>query len=394
MGLGVVIWSGKHSSKVSRVRSRLSALLRHKAYAQGFIGVVLPIRASWAGVGCSSVRSFAEKRPGYQFIFVTAVAPIQVLAVICVAPKRMSKYLIKPISSIYLNPNSVYDLKRDLLLFDKTGMLNVDTLLNGLHEYKTIKPFKNALNEVEYLLRKGMFIELTHLFVGKESVLMDDDDRKLADYTMELQKRQADAAAAKDEETRAKLYWQHDELNTRLFCRLANACNDNVFTIPSFSNFTTFQMSDTAKETAYKIVHKLLPLPSDDTPWEKIFDFKNDSESQLKLFALRNWINDLPDDIRADELDDKIKYLMNQYGLCLKRHRIATKVSTIRTIVTTIPKAVSELFKLNLDKAIGAFFSVAEQQVNFESFKERAELPGHELAYIAHVNENINKRNK
>ena len=304
----------------------------------------------------------------------------------------MSKYLIKPISNIYLTPDKVYDLKRDLLLFDKTGMLNVETLLNGLYQYKKLKPFRNALNELEYLLKKEMFIELKELFKDKPDVSMDDDDRKLADFTMELKKREADAIASKDEETRAKLYWQHDELNTRLWCRLANSCNKAIFTVPSFSNFSTFDMSETTKETAYKIVHKLLPLPSDDTPWEKIFEFKNDSESQLKLYALRDWMNGLPDDIRTDELEDKIKYLLNQYNQSLRQHRIATKISTVRTLVTTIPKALSELIRLKFDGAIGAFFTVAEQQVNFEKFKRLSELPGNEIAYIAHVNEKINKK--
>jgi len=297
----------------------------------------------------------------------------------------MSKYLIKPITSIYLDPiNGINSLKRDLLLYDYVGALNVDSLLSGLHLYKQYEYWQNALNEVEYLIKEGKFIELKSL-VKPGSVSVDNYNLELANYTMELQK-QMGSTKEEEEYKRLSLFKEHDELNTRLWCSIANASNDAVFTVPSLNDNKSFELPKTTKEKAYTIIHKHFPLPAENTPWEKIFEFNNDSESRLKLLSLRNWMNELPANIKQEELEDKISYQIYKYTENLKQHKISTKVSTIKTIVKVIPSALAELVRLKFDKAIDAFFSIAEQKVNFQNYKDRSNLSGNELAYISHVN--------
>jgi hypothetical protein len=300
----------------------------------------------------------------------------------------MSKYLIKPYGSLYKNPSSIYDLKRELLLYDKVGVLSLHYLLKKLYEKRTNPLVQYAINEIEYLIQQDLFIEITSLFKEGESA-MEADDRKLADFTMDLLKKEHEATDARKKE---ELFWMHDELNTRLFCNLANANNESVYTVPALKNYASFELSKTTKEKAYNIIQKLIPLPSDNTSWEKILDFKNDNESQLKLLKLRNWINELSPNVREDELEDKIKYLINDYAESLKRHNIDSRLSMIKTVITTIPAVITELIRFKFDKTIGAFFSIAEQQVNFQKYKETASLNGNELAYIAHVNSNIRKK--
>jgi hypothetical protein len=60
-------------------------------------------------------------------------------------------------------------------------------------------------------------------------------------------------------------------------------------------------------------------------------------------------------------------------------------LSTFKTVINAIPTALSEVVRLRFNKAVDAFFAIAEQEVNFTKFKEREELPGHELAFISHV---------
>lgn len=302
----------------------------------------------------------------------------------------MSKFLIKPLGSVYLNPYAVSDLKKDLLLYDKLGMLNLHTLLEALHQYKKYDLFQNQLNEVEYLIEKGVFIELKQLmnFAENGSAFFPTDDMEMANYIMKLKSK---ISEIKDEKERDKIYWQIDELDTRLWSKIVNINNESIVTVPYLNDVSSFERTDTVKEKAYSIIHKSIPLPNESTSWEKIFDFKNDNESQLKLLALKNWINDLPENMSSNELEDKIQYLSHQYSESLKRHKISTRLTTFKTIISALPKGLSELLRLRFDKAIEPFFEIAEQQVNFSQFKEREELKGNELAYISLTNKKFNK---
>jgi hypothetical protein len=305
----------------------------------------------------------------------------------------MNKYLIKPIASIYLDPiGGLQQLKRDLLLYDCLGMLNIDTLLSGLHQYKQYPFYQDALNEVEFLIQENKFVDLKTL-VKVGEVSMDEDDSQLAALTMKIKKEMAEIGN-KNEKRHFELYFRHDELNTRLWCNIANSTNETIHAVPSLRDTSTFELPKTTKEKAYTIIHNLIPTPADNTPWEKIFDFNENDESKRKLLALRNWIIDLPSDIKQVELEDKINYLMKEYEANLKRHKIAYKFSTFKTIVSTVPTALSEIVRLRFDKAVDAFFAIAEQEVNFTKFKERQELPGHELAYISHVKSFIGQSNQ
>jgi hypothetical protein len=303
----------------------------------------------------------------------------------------MSKYLIKPIGSIWQNPKAISDLKKDLLLYDKLGMLNLHTLLEGLHQNKQYAIIQNTLNEIEYLINQDLFVELTQLamkFVQKGEGFIESDDLGMADYIMKLKSRMSET---KDEKERDKIYWRIDELDTRLWSKIVNVNNESVLTVPYLNDVSSFEMTDTVKEKAYSIIHKSIPLPSDNTSWEQIFEFKNDSESQSKLFALKNWVNDLPENMKANELEDKIQYLSHQYSESLKRHKISTRLVTFKTIVNALPKSLSELVRLRFDKAIEPFFDIAEQQVNFTKFKEKEQLKGNELAYISLTQRKFNK---
>lgn len=306
----------------------------------------------------------------------------------------MPQYLAKPAGSIWFNPLGIYDLKKDLLLYDQLAILNLNELLSGLYEYAKYPVFHAVIAELEYLIKEGLLIELTDLmmpFAEKGSALLSIEDQELGDLTMKLLHQRSEA---KSDKQRDYLFFRHSELNTRLFCNITNTNNEQVHVVPSLSGFGTFEVKDSAKSKAYAIINKLIPLPTNDTPWEKILDFKSDNESMLKLLALRNWINDLPENIKANELEEKIRYLLIQYTESLNRHNLQTQLSTFKTVVNAVPTAISEILRFRLDKALDAFFNIAEQQVNFNKYKDRSDLNGKELAYILHTEQVFKKKKK
>jgi hypothetical protein len=166
----------------------------------------------------------------------------------------MSKYLIKPIASIYLDPiGGIHQLKRDLILYDRLGMLNIDSLLGGLHQYKQYPFYRDALNEVEYLIQNNKFVDIKML-VKPGNVLLDENDLHLSNLTMEL-KKQMDETSKLNEKKHFELFWKHDELNTRLWCNIANATNESILAVPSLRDTSTFEIPKTTKEKAYTIIH-------------------------------------------------------------------------------------------------------------------------------------------
>ncbi|WP_417882725.1 hypothetical protein [Xanthomarina gelatinilytica] len=304
----------------------------------------------------------------------------------------MSKYLIRTTASIYLDPiDGVNQLKKDLLLYDCLGMLNLETLLQGLDQYKKYPFYRDALNNLIFLVDNKKFIELKSL-IKPGDVMMDETDMKLANLTMDL-KTQGTQISPDDEEKRNEIFWKLDELDTRLWCNIANTTNEEIYVVPSLKDTNSFELKETTKQKAYSIIHGLIPLPVDNTPWEKILDFNNDKDSRLKLSALKNWINDLPEDIRKDELNDKVHHLLNEYKESLRRHKISSRVSIFKTVVNSVPTAISELLRLRFDKALNGFFQIAEQQVNFQKYDKREKLKGSELAFISLVEKKFKNKN-
>lgn len=268
-------------------------------------------------------------------------------------------------------------------------MLNLETLVQGLDQYKKYPFYRDALNNLLFLIDNKKFIELKSL-IKPGDVMMDETDMKLASLTMDL-KTQASQISPDNEEKRNELFWKLDELDTRLWCNVANNTNEEVYVVPSLKDTNSFELKETTKQKAYSIIHGLLPLPNENTPWEKILDFNNDNESKRKLSALKNWINDLPDDIRKDELNDKIYHLLNEYKESLRRHKISSSVSTFKTVVNSVPTVISEVLRLRFDKALDGFFQIAEQQVNFQKHDEKEKLKGNELAFIPLVEKKFKK---
>lgn len=312
----------------------------------------------------------------------------------------MSKYLIKSETCILQNIFNFYDIKRDLLLYDKVGVFSPERVLQQIQDYKYLyskfqqEQLENAFNEINYLIEKEYFIDHKQIIGVKETkVEISEKDKELAEVTMGLRVKldKMDKTLISD---RIKAHMEWDELNTRLWCSIANNVDETKHCIAGLNNYYSYDLPSENKSKAYDIVHKMLHLPSDDTPWEKIFDFKNDNEAKLKMYALRDWINDLPNEIKYHELTDKINHLQYEYSESLRRHKIETRLTKVKTLVTAIPKALSELIRLKFDKSVEALFDVSEQFVNFQKFEERNNLKGNELAYITHVNNKFEQNKK
>ena len=55
-------------------------------------------------------------------------------------------------------------------------------------------------------------------------------------------------------------------------------------------------------------------LPIDNTPWQNILNFKNDTDNKGKFAGLRTWINNISKSSNSiNELQDELEYKLYQY---------------------------------------------------------------------------------
>jgi len=63
------------------------------------------------------------------------------------------------------------------------------------------------------------------------------------------------------------------------------------------------------------LIVNALPEPDfDNTPWEQIIDFRNDSDIKYDLLGLRNWCNEVAKgEISGFQIAEKLEYLTHTY---------------------------------------------------------------------------------
>ncbi len=293
----------------------------------------------------------------------------------------MSKILTKQWSSFLRNNNEVYSLKSDMILYDKIGIIDLEKLELTLEfNLKTFPGYKYVLNEFEYLKKHEFLVDIYHLCLpgavdlNQEALDLAEEVRKKHEKVLELEKI--------DKLQSVLTKFEYHDLTTRLWTILVNISNRTVYAIPSLTTTSTFETPHSSKENGYNILLRKLPVPTDRTSWEQIIEFKKDTEAQLKIASLRNWINEIPDNFTFNEIEDKIEYLYKEYTTSLKRHKLETQLISIKTVVNAVPKALSELVGFTFDGAADAYFQIAEQKVNYNNYDRIKKTNGNELAYI------------
>ena len=146
------------------------------------------------------------------------------------------------------------------------------------------------------------------------------------------------------------------------------------------ANFHKEHIADT-KTDVLNIIIKEMPKPDKSVSWEQIIDFRNDTDSQGKILALRNWINKTArSGATYLEIQDELHWLLYDYERHLKLHKMKHNAGTLEAIVVTSAELLEDIAKLSLGDAAKKIFSVRHRQV--ELLESEMENPGAEVAYI------------
>jgi hypothetical protein len=129
-----------------------------------------------------------------------------------------------------------------------------------------------------------------------------------------------------------------------------------------------------------------IPIPKENTPWEKIWDFKNDSDNIGKMSGMRTWINSVvKTSLTTSEIKDELEYKLYQYRTSLELHKIEYESGLLKSFIVGGAEIVENIARLKFSDIAKGLFSA--QQKKIDLLKIELNAPGHELAYIYQTQE-------
>jgi hypothetical protein len=141
----------------------------------------------------------------------------------------------------------------------------------------------------------------------------------------------------------------------------------------------TFERKDHLTDVLSILVPSM-PIPEQDTPWEKIIDFRSDQQSRDKFVRFRRWATELstqPEEI--GKLDEKLKWMIYDYAKHMEFYKMKTRQSLFEVLVSTSADLVLSLPKVLMGLAKPGF---ALKKREYELMEADLHAPGKEIAYL------------
>jgi hypothetical protein len=137
-------------------------------------------------------------------------------------------------------------------------------------------------------------------------------------------------------------------------------------------------------QAVLRLILDYIPIPSKNTSWEKILDFKADPDSREKLFRLRKWISNIGASAKSlNDVQNNLEAALADYKSFLLQHKIEHERGALEAIVVCAAEVLENIATLKLSKALGVFFKVFKE--DHALTKAELSAPGREVAYIEKV---------
>jgi hypothetical protein len=145
-------------------------------------------------------------------------------------------------------------------------------------------------------------------------------------------------------------------------------------------------------ESTLRVTINSLPLPSNDSPWEDVLNFKKDMRDN-KLWDLHRFLRDLSTKRQTEaEIKDDIEWTLNEYGKAMRLHRLKFAQSAIEVYLIPALEILENLMKFKWSEIAKALLSAGKREI--EMLEEESKLPGRECGYIFHAQERFASTDK
>lgn len=146
--------------------------------------------------------------------------------------------------------------------------------------------------------------------------------------------------------------------------------------------------ANSRRSSVLRVVLHAMPLPSEDTPWQAILDWRNDADATTRYRRLRAWVNGLcRGNYSAADARDELATLMDDYQIYMrKQHRDMTR-SRMEVIATTAAEVLEDLAHVRFSRTIEALFRLLRGEATL--LESELTAPGREVAYIVQTREHF-----
>lgn len=275
-------------------------------------------------------------------------------------------------STTTIQNSIIGELKQALLFFD---LLGIPLLNRYIDIIEKIVPDREEgvyiLNELELLMDKGYLFDA---WTSTSTKLSDKIDF---------------SAFAKEYQTISNYLTQSTDLDIGedAAARLCAMRLNNQFDPPDFTSIPLVKKlilpnsSKLEKSDLIKIIIEKLPIPSDKTPWENIFEYKSDKDSIGKFSALKVWMNkSLKSENSIQEIKDELDVLIYEYEKSLSIHKIQYERGIFQALIIGSAELLENTVKFKFSNIAKGVFSVTKEKADL--LKAELESPGKEIAYI------------
>jgi len=130
------------------------------------------------------------------------------------------------------------------------------------------------------------------------------------------------------------------------------------------------------------VVLEALPIPDESISFERLLDFKTDTEASHSLGALRLWMRDMArGQIPAAELAERLEWLVNEHERHLTRHKLKSNRTAVESVITTTLEAAEDLVRFKWGHLAKTIFSVRSGRIAL--LEAEANSPGRNVSFIA-----------
>ena len=148
------------------------------------------------------------------------------------------------------------------------------------------------------------FKEINDDFPQKSTPQNFENAKKLLSNILEIQI--SDLKRAENETHKLELIKEQHFKTIRLLSIIMEVTREaTVVTTFPYIEYTR-ELPNSSKSDVAQIVIKNLPLPSNETPWEQLIDYRNDLKTQKLLLSLRRWIKKIStENLSSSEIEEK-----------------------------------------------------------------------------------------
>jgi len=155
--------------------------------------------------------------------------------------------------------------------------------------------------------------------------------------------------------------------------------------VPVLKSSFVRREEESSRVDLLRVVLNRLPLPNDATPWEAIFDWRQDEEAQIQYRRIISAISAAAaNGVHPADFEDEIATKLDDYARAMAlRHRMMAQ-SRLEVFFVTSMEVIEDLLHFKFGSAAKKL--IAADRTEVQLLKDELSIPGREFAYIASAN--------